>query len=309
MRKVWLKFDSFWYASTICVLSRICSLKMAPYDDRRHGITRLYVGQLSSTTRTRDLERLFSRYGRVQDVDMKRNYAFVEFSDPRDADDARYHLDRREYDGSRLVVKFSRGAPRSSREYGGGSGRGPPAGSGRCFNCGVDGHWARDCRAGDWKDKCYRCGEKGHIERNCRKSPKKLSYSRSPVRSRSPRRRSLSQSRSHNRRQSCSGSRSPDAARSSSPAKPREEDKPSPRGGRDGSPSPHEERSPGRDRDSSPRDSPKHQKREGSPTENGESSVISPRLGGGESPRDDNFQDNGRYGLRLSFLRARLLFS
>ncbi|KAK8620937.1 hypothetical protein V6N13_067393 [Hibiscus sabdariffa] len=57
---------------------------MPRYNDR-HGGTRLYVGHLSSRTRSRDLEDMFSRYGRVRDVDMKRDYAFVEFSDPRDA--------------------------------------------------------------------------------------------------------------------------------------------------------------------------------------------------------------------------------
>ncbi|CBI32650.3 unnamed protein product, partial [Vitis vinifera] len=36
---------------------------MPRYDDR-YGNTRLYVGRLSSRTRTRDLESLFSRYGR-----------------------------------------------------------------------------------------------------------------------------------------------------------------------------------------------------------------------------------------------------
>ncbi|KHG01943.1 Serine/arginine-rich splicing factor 4 [Gossypium arboreum] len=134
---------------------------MRRYDDR-YCHTRLYVGRISSRTRTRDLERLFSRYGRflgfcqtwrpvvrgvdlggiggnscpvyrdplailsvylttdglsvsgnrfrrILDVDMKRDYAFVDFSDPRDADDARYSLDGRDFDGSRIVVEFARG--------------------------------------------------------------------------------------------------------------------------------------------------------------------------------------------------------
>nr|AGE46115.1 arginine/serine-rich splicing factor RS2Z34 transcript II [Sorghum bicolor]AGE46116.1 arginine/serine-rich splicing factor RS2Z34 transcript III [Sorghum bicolor]AGE46117.1 arginine/serine-rich splicing factor RS2Z34 transcript IV [Sorghum bicolor] len=34
------------------------------YDDRYGGNTRLYVGRVSSRTRTRDLEDLFGRYGR-----------------------------------------------------------------------------------------------------------------------------------------------------------------------------------------------------------------------------------------------------
>ncbi|KAL9259385.1 Serine/arginine-rich splicing factor RS2Z32-like protein [Drosera capensis] len=80
---------------------------------------------------------LWTHFRRVRDVDMKRDYAFVEFSDPRDADDAMYRLNGRDVDGSRIIVEVAKGAPRGPgglREYGG---RGPPPGSGRCFNCGL----------------------------------------------------------------------------------------------------------------------------------------------------------------------------
>ncbi|KAL6864700.1 hypothetical protein ACP4OV_015851 [Aristida adscensionis] len=227
---------------------------MPRYDDR-YGGTRLYVGRLSSRTRSRDLEYVFSKYGRsfsvfyatrevcggrvplvelvaivpkfvedfgegIREVELKRDYAFIEFSDPRDADDARYNLDGRDVDGSRIIVEFAKGVPRGSggsREY---MGRGPPPGTGRCFNCGIDGHWARDCKAGDWKNKCYRCGERGHIERNCQNSPRSIRRERSYSRSPSPRRgrgRSRSYSRSRSRSRSYSRSRSRSRSLSGSP--------------------------------------------------------------------------------------------
>ncbi|KDP29037.1 hypothetical protein JCGZ_16426 [Jatropha curcas] len=289
---------------------------MPRYDDR-YANTRLYVGHLASRTRSRDLEYLFSKYGRVRDVDMKRDYAFVEFSDPRDADDARYHLDGKDFDGSRIIVEFAKGVPRGSREY---LGRGPPPGSGRCFNCGIDGHWARDCKAGDWKNKCYRCGERGHIERNCKNSPKKLkrgrSYSRSPARSHSPR-RGRSRSPSYSRGRSYSRSRSPPPKRDRSVDI---EDRSPSHEPKNGLPSKSRKRSPTPD-NGSPRPSPKVRKVDdqqdrsysGSPRRrsrsperqspadgryespaqtNGRSRSPSPR--DDRSPVDDDYEDNRR---------------
>jgi hypothetical protein len=38
---------------------------------------RVYVGRLARDARTRDVERLFSKYGRIRDIDLKPDYGFV----------------------------------------------------------------------------------------------------------------------------------------------------------------------------------------------------------------------------------------
>lgn len=73
---------------------------------------RVYVGGIPSDCRDRDLDRFFRNYGRVRDVLIKNGYAFIEFDDNRDADDAVYEMNGRELLGSRVSVEHARGVPR-----------------------------------------------------------------------------------------------------------------------------------------------------------------------------------------------------
>eukprot|EP01137_Pigoraptor_chileana_P005328 Opistho-2@48258 len=72
--------------------------------------TRLYVGRISRSTRTRDVERLCDRYGRLREVTMKDGFCFVEYYDDRDAHDAVRDLHGRDFMGDRLIVEYARGA-------------------------------------------------------------------------------------------------------------------------------------------------------------------------------------------------------
>jgi len=62
---------------------------------------RLYVGNISRDTNERDIREEFERHGRLQDILMKSNYAFVEFEKNADAMDA-----------LNLVVSFPMGQSR-----------------------------------------------------------------------------------------------------------------------------------------------------------------------------------------------------
>ncbi|CAH2071962.1 unnamed protein product [Thlaspi arvense] len=93
----------------------------------------IYVGNLPGDIREREVEDLFSKYGPVAQIDLKipprpPGYAFVEFEDPRDAEDAIHGRDGYDFDGHRLRVELAHGGRRSSNDarssYGGGGGRG-----------------------------------------------------------------------------------------------------------------------------------------------------------------------------------------
>eukprot|EP01113_Clastostelium_recurvatum_P012448 TRINITY_DN1646_c0_g1_i1.p1 TRINITY_DN1646_c0_g1~~TRINITY_DN1646_c0_g1_i1.p1 ORF type:complete len:166 (-),score=23.18 TRINITY_DN1646_c0_g1_i1:729-1178(-) len=110
---------------------------------------RVYVGRLSTRTRDTDLEAAFDKYGRCR-VDLKSGFAFVEYDDERDAEDAIRALDNTDLDGSRIVVEQSHG-----RRGGGPGGPGGPSGGDSCFACGGRGHWARDCPSSRYNPACF----------------------------------------------------------------------------------------------------------------------------------------------------------
>ncbi|KAK9915377.1 hypothetical protein WJX75_008212 [Coccomyxa subellipsoidea] len=91
--------------------------------------SRIYVGNLPSSTAERDIEEEFIRFGTLRSVWVARKppgFAFVEYEDPRDADDAVRKLDG--FKGWRVEHSRNRG-PRwqdASRDSGRGRDRSPP---------------------------------------------------------------------------------------------------------------------------------------------------------------------------------------
>lgn len=221
--------------------------------------SRVYVGNLPMDIRTREVEDIFYKYGRIRDIDIKfpsrpPAFAFVDFEDARDAEDAIHGRNGYDYDGLTLRVE----AANSGAKRGGESAR-PKFGR----NVRGTGEFGVDVSRlpsrmswQDLKDAMRKAGDvvfasvdgRGHgfVEYNSRSDMRyaldkmddtAIRYkgdkvyirvkpargsSRSRSRSRSPRSRSRSprsSKKSRSRKRSYSRSRSPSGSRSRSPRK------------------------------------------------------------------------------------------
>lgn len=161
--------------------------------------TSLFVRNVADNSRTDDLRDIFGRYGPLADVyvpldyytRMPRGFAYVQFEDQKDAQDAEHELDGYRYLGRNLDVTFAEGDRKTSYQM-----RGQD----------------RQGRYRDYRDDDRRYGSRRY-GRSRSRSPRRRSRSYSPRRHRSPRRdRHRSKSRSHERsrgRRHGSRSRSP----------------------------------------------------------------------------------------------------
>ncbi|EDO30175.1 predicted protein [Nematostella vectensis] len=91
--------------------------------------TKLYVGNLGRNADSSELERAFEKFGRLSKVWVARNppgFAFVEYEDYRDAEEAVRELDGANVCDRTIRVEFSNN--RGGRDRGGGRprGRSPP---------------------------------------------------------------------------------------------------------------------------------------------------------------------------------------
>ncbi|XP_062528334.1 RNA-binding protein 1 isoform X1 [Bombyx mori] len=79
---------------------------------------KVYVGNLGTNASKYEIEKIFSKYGNIRNVWVARNppgFAFVEFEDPRDAEDSVRGLDGTRCCGTRIRVEMSNGRTRRDR--------------------------------------------------------------------------------------------------------------------------------------------------------------------------------------------------
>lgn len=142
-------------------------------------MSRIFVRNIPSKIKEGDLESQFSKAGKITDLVLKTNFAFIQYEDERQALEALRQFHETSIHGNKLVVELAKTRTEKLAERM----------NEKCFKCGDFGHWAKDCKV--HKRQKRQESRKFH---KIRRSPKR-SFSRSLSRGSVSRSRSRSRSK------------------------------------------------------------------------------------------------------------------
>jgi len=119
----------------------------------------LFVGNISRNVSLQELETQFQHFGACT-VCHKGSYAFIQFRDEQDAQDAIAALNTKNLGGLRLNIEWSRRSARFDIAARG------PVNTPTCFKCKQQGHISQDCRQAGLLES-----ERRHVSPLRRRSP------------------------------------------------------------------------------------------------------------------------------------------
>ena len=131
------------------------------------GLPKIFITKLSPSVTEKDIEKEFKKFGEIKNINLKRGYAFVDYSNKEDAKEAIKKLDNKKLFGQqqRVVVEeaiwrrrgrnrdryyYERDRYRYRDKYKNDDSRHRSRKTGPkeddiCYNCGKYGHWANEC--------------------------------------------------------------------------------------------------------------------------------------------------------------------
>lgn len=128
-------------------------------------MSRIFIRNLPSQITEKDLENLFSDCGMIDEIVLKTNFAFIQFSSEEFSERAIKLFNDYPLRGNKITVEQAKTRTEKLAERV----------NEKCFKCGETGHWAKDCKV---KKREYPKYEKKKKFRHSRKSPRR-SFSRS----------------------------------------------------------------------------------------------------------------------------------